>query len=66
MKARARPAKRKPRGFTSPVQVSVVEPVPFFVCERLLHLSDGNSDEAMFKRMVQRVAGVPVYVEGEK
>lgn len=30
---------------------------------RLLHLSDGNSDEVMFKRMVQEVAGVPVIVE---
>lgn len=31
---------------------------------RLLHLSDSNSDEAMFKRMIQEVAGVPVIVEG--
>ena len=30
---------------------------------RLLHLSDGNSDEVMFKRMIQEVAGVPVIVE---
>lgn len=28
----------------------------------LLHLSDGNSDEVLFKREVERVAGVPVYV----
>ena len=33
---------------------------------RLLHLSDGNSDEGLFKEMVKRVVGVPVYVEGEK
>lgn len=32
---------------------------------RLLHLSSGNSNEAMFKRMIQEVAGVPVIVEGE-
>lgn len=32
---------------------------------RLLHLSAGNSDEAIFKRMIQEVVGVPVYVEGE-
>jgi phosphoribosyl 1,2-cyclic phosphodiesterase len=32
---------------------------------RLLHLSSGNSDEAMFKRMIQEVAGVPVIVEEE-
>lgn len=31
---------------------------------RLLHLSDSNSDEALFKRMIQEVAGVPVIVEG--
>lgn len=31
---------------------------------RLLHLSDSNSNEALFKRMVQEVAGVPVIVEG--
>ena len=30
---------------------------------RLLHLSDGNSDEVMFKRMIQEVAGVQVIVE---
>src|SRR5699024_1175075 len=28
----------------------------------LLHLSDNNSDEEMFKRAVQEVTGVPVYV----
>lgn len=31
---------------------------------RLLHLSDSNSDEVLFKRMIQEVAGVPVIVEG--
>lgn len=31
---------------------------------RLLHLSDSNSNEALFKRMIQEVAGVPVIVEG--
>jgi phosphoribosyl 1,2-cyclic phosphodiesterase len=30
----------------------------------LLHLSDNNSDEAMFKRRVQEVTGKPVYVAG--
>ena len=30
---------------------------------RLLHLSDGNSDEALFKEMVKKVVGVPVCVE---
>jgi len=29
---------------------------------RLLHLSGAHSDEALFKRLVQEVAGVPVYV----
>ena len=28
----------------------------------LLHLSDGNSDEALFKREVQKATGLPVYV----
>lgn len=28
----------------------------------LLHLSDNNSDEEMFKRAVQEVTGVPVYI----
>lgn len=30
----------------------------------LLHLSDNNSDEAIFKRRVQEVTGKPVYVAG--
>ena len=30
----------------------------------LLHLSDSNSDEALFKREIQAITGVPVYVEG--
>lgn len=30
----------------------------------LLHGSDGNSDSALFKRMVQEVTGIPVTVEG--
>jgi phosphoribosyl 1,2-cyclic phosphodiesterase len=30
----------------------------------LLHLSDNNSDEALFKRRVQEVTGKPVYVAG--
>ena len=30
----------------------------------LIHLSDGNSDEKLFKRKVQEVVGVPVYVCG--
>jgi phosphoribosyl 1,2-cyclic phosphodiesterase len=29
----------------------------------LLHLSDGNSDADLFKRMVQEATGTPVYVE---
>ena len=36
--------------------MSIVEEV------HLLHLSDSNSDEAAFKRKVQRVTGVPVFV----
>lgn len=32
----------------------------------LLHLSDGNSDELLFKREVQSVVGVPVYVAAKK
>jgi len=32
---------------------------------RLLHLSSGNSDAAMFKRMVQEIVGIPVYIEEE-
>lgn len=31
----------------------------------LLHLSNGNSDEAEFKRQIERIVGVPVYVSGE-
>lgn len=31
---------------------------------RLLHLSDANSDEALFKRMIQEITGVPVVVDG--
>ena len=31
---------------------------------RLIHLSDGNSDAELFKRMVQECTGVPTYVEG--
>ena len=30
----------------------------------LLHLSDGNSDAELFKRMVQEATGIPVSVEG--
>lgn len=30
----------------------------------LLHLSDNNSDEALFKRRVQEITGKPVYVAG--
>ena len=30
----------------------------------LLHLSDGNSDADLFKRMVQEATGIPVSVEG--
>lgn len=30
----------------------------------LMHLSDENSDEALFKKEIQQVAGVPVYVCG--
>jgi phosphoribosyl 1,2-cyclic phosphodiesterase len=30
----------------------------------LLHLSDNNSDEALFKRKVQEVSGKPVYIAG--
>jgi phosphoribosyl 1,2-cyclic phosphodiesterase len=30
----------------------------------LIHLSDGNSDEALFKTEVQKLTGVPVYVAG--
>lgn len=30
----------------------------------LIHLSDGNSDEALFKREIQKLTGVPVYVAG--
>lgn len=30
----------------------------------LLHLSDGNSDAEMFKKMVQEATGIPVKVEG--
>jgi len=30
----------------------------------LIHLSDGNSDSDLFKRMVQEQTGVPTYVEG--
>lgn len=32
----------------------------------LMHLSDHNSDEALFKREIQQLAGVPVYVCGAK
>ncbi|MBE0583078.1 MAG: MBL fold metallo-hydrolase [Desulfofustis sp.] len=31
---------------------------------RLVHLSNENSDEAMFRDMVQRATGKPVYIEG--
>jgi phosphoribosyl 1,2-cyclic phosphodiesterase len=31
---------------------------------RLIHLSDGNSDADLFKRMVQEATGIPTYVEG--
>lgn len=30
----------------------------------LIHLSDGNSDAELFKRMVQEVTGIPTYIEG--
>lgn len=30
----------------------------------LIHLSEGNSDERMFKAAVQRLTGVPVYIAG--
>jgi phosphoribosyl 1,2-cyclic phosphodiesterase len=30
----------------------------------LLHLSDGNSDAVLFKRMVQEATGIPTFVEG--
>ncbi len=32
----------------------------------LLHLSDGNSDEARFKREIQELTGKPVYVAGSR
>ena len=32
----------------------------------LLHLSDGNSDAALFKRMIQKLTGRPVFIAGEK
>ena len=32
----------------------------------LLHLSDGNSDAALFKRTIQELTGKPVFVAGEK
>lgn len=35
------------------------------LCEvRLIHLSNGNSNEQFFKEQIQGVCGVPVYVEG--
>lgn len=30
----------------------------------LLHLSDGNSNADLFKRMVQEATGIPTFVEG--
>ena len=32
----------------------------------LLHLSDGNSDAALFKRTIQELTGKPVFIAGEK